>query len=90
MLWLWDVFNILLQLYEVFIVMDVFIIVQLSKIIFCYFELVGLLILVLIEIFLVLICDGGVIVEGFDVELDELCVISENVGQFLVDLEEYE
>ncbi len=31
--------------------------------------------------------DGGVIARGFDVELDELRALSENAGQFLLDLE---
>jgi DNA mismatch repair protein MutS len=31
--------------------------------------------------------DGGVIARGFDAELDELRALSENAGQFLVDLE---
>ena len=31
--------------------------------------------------------DGGVIARGYDVELDELRALSENAGQFLVDLE---
>lgn len=31
--------------------------------------------------------DGGVIADGFDVELDELRSLSENAGQFLLDLE---
>ncbi|WP_230409528.1 DNA mismatch repair protein MutS [Undibacterium fentianense] len=31
--------------------------------------------------------DGGVIAKGFDVELDELRALSENAGQFLIDLE---
>ena len=31
--------------------------------------------------------DGGVIATGFDVELDELRALSENAGQFLIDLE---
>lgn len=31
--------------------------------------------------------DGGVIAHGFDAELDELRALSENAGQFLVDLE---
>ena len=35
----------------------------------------------------VVIRDGGVIAEGYDSELDELRGISENAGQFLVDLE---
>jgi len=35
----------------------------------------------------VVIRDGGVIAEGYDAELDELRGLSENAGQFLVDLE---
>jgi DNA mismatch repair protein MutS len=35
----------------------------------------------------VVIRDGGVIAEGYDSELDELRNISENAGQFLIDLE---
>jgi DNA mismatch repair protein MutS len=38
----------------------------------------------------VVIRDGGVIKEGFDPELDELRNLSENAGQFLVDLEQQE
>jgi len=38
----------------------------------------------------VLIRDGGVIAEGFDAALDELLKLSENAGQFLIDLEERE
>lgn len=38
----------------------------------------------------VVIRDGGVIKEGFDAELDELKGLSENAGQFLVDLETQE
>lgn len=34
-----------------------------------------------------MIRDGGVIARGFDAELDELRALSENAGQFLVDLE---
>jgi DNA mismatch repair protein MutS len=35
----------------------------------------------------VLVRDGGVIARGYDVDLDELRDISENCGQFLIDLE---
>ncbi len=35
----------------------------------------------------VLVRDGGVIAPGYDAELDELRAISENAGQFLLDLE---
>lgn len=38
----------------------------------------------------VVIRDGGVIKEGFDAELDELKGLSENAGQFLIDLETQE
>ncbi len=38
----------------------------------------------------VVIRDGGVIREGFDAELDELRSISQNAGQFLLDIEERE
>lgn len=55
-----------------------------------YPDLAGLLNKAIIETPPVLIRDGGVIAEGFDPELDELRAISENAGQFLVDLEERE
>lgn len=38
----------------------------------------------------VVIRDGGVIKEGYDAELDELKSLSENAGQFLIDLENRE
>ena len=38
----------------------------------------------------VVIRDGGVIAEGYDSELDELRGLSENAGQYLVDLEQRE
>jgi DNA mismatch repair protein MutS len=38
----------------------------------------------------VLIRDGGVIAPGYDTELDELRALSENAGQYLVDLEQRE
>ncbi len=34
--------------------------------------------------------EGGVIAEGYDAELDELLALSENAGQFLIELEERE
>ncbi|MVF12781.1 DNA mismatch repair protein MutS [Ketobacter sp. MCCC 1A13808] len=85
-----DALNILPQLHEALTAMDAPIIAQLSKTISCYPELAGLLTSALIETPPVLIRDGGVIAEGFDAELDELRAISENAGQFLVDLEEQE
>ena len=50
-------------------------------------EIVSLLFNAIIENPPVVIRDGGVIKEGFDQELDELRNISENAGQFLLDLE---
>ena len=50
-------------------------------------ELADLLDSALVESPPVVIRDGGVIKEGFDAELDELKNLSENAGQFLVDLE---
>jgi len=38
----------------------------------------------------VMVRDGGVFARGFDAELDELRALSENAGQFLVDLESRE
>ncbi|GAA3940558.1 DNA mismatch repair protein MutS [Litoribacillus peritrichatus] len=52
-----------------------------------YPELSDLLTKAIIENPPVVIRDGGVIAEGFDPELDELRGLSENAGQFLVDLE---
>lgn len=50
-------------------------------------EIVALLCKAIIENPAVVIREGGVIAEGFDSELDELRGISENAGQFLLDLE---
>ncbi len=50
-------------------------------------DLVDLLSKAIIENPPVVIRDGGVIAEGFDAELDELRGISENAGQYLLDLE---
>lgn len=50
-------------------------------------ELLDLLQRALIENPPVLIRDGGVIAEGYDSELDELRAISQNAGQFLLDIE---
>jgi len=52
-----------------------------------YPELVNTLERAIIENPPVVIRDGGVIAEGFDEELDELRGISENAGQFLIDIE---
>lgn len=50
-------------------------------------ELTDLLNRALVENPPAIIRDGGVIAEGYDQELDELRALSENAGQFLVDLE---
>lgn len=55
-----------------------------------YPELAETLTKAIIETPPVLIRDGGVIAEGFDAELDELRGISENAGQYLIDLEQRE
>ncbi len=62
-------------------------IVKLASIISEYPELADLLERAIIENPPVVIREGGVIAEGFDEELDELRNISENAGQFLLDVE---
>ncbi|HSP01314.1 MAG TPA: DNA mismatch repair protein MutS, partial [Thioalkalivibrio sp.] len=62
-------------------------IVKLATIISEYPELADLLERAIIDNPPVVIRDGGVIREGFDEELDELRNISENAGQFLLDVE---
>jgi len=53
-------------------------------------DLVSLLDKAVVENPPVVIRDGGVIAEGYDAELDELRNISNNAGQFLIDLETQE
>jgi len=60
---------------------------QLAKRIATYPELVETLQSAIIENPPVVIRDGGVIAEGYDSELDELRGLSENAGQFLMDIE---
>lgn len=62
-------------------------VVKLATTISEYPELASLLERAIIENPPVVIRDGGVIREGFDEELDELRNISENAGQFLLDVE---
>jgi len=52
-----------------------------------YPELAGLLERAIIDNPPAVIRDGGVLKAGYDSELDELLAISENAGQFLIDLE---
>ncbi|OJT00943.1 DNA mismatch repair protein MutS [Marinobacter nauticus] len=61
--------------------------VKLATVIGEYPELADLLERAIIENPPVVIRDGGVIAEGFDKELDELRNISENAGQYLLDVE---
>jgi DNA mismatch repair protein MutS len=63
---------------------------ELSKSISTFPEIVDLLNRAIIENPPVIIRDGGVIAEGYDNELDELRNISSNAGQFLIDLETQE
>ncbi len=63
---------------------------QLAKEIREFPELADLLERAIIDNPPVVIRDGGVIKEGFDPELDELRSLSQNAGQFLVDLENRE
>ncbi|WP_041523630.1 DNA mismatch repair protein MutS [Gilvimarinus agarilyticus] len=60
---------------------------ELSQAISSFPELVDLLQRAIVENPPVVIRDGGVIAEGYDTELDELRNISNNAGQYLVDLE---
>lgn len=62
-------------------------IVKLGKRISTYPEWVETLEKAVVENPPVVIRDGGVIAEGYDEELDELRGISENAGQFLIDIE---
>lgn len=60
---------------------------NLALVISTYPDLVALLEKAIIENPPVIIRDGGVIAEGYDEELDELRGLSENAGQFLIDIE---
>jgi DNA mismatch repair protein MutS len=62
-------------------------ITQLKKYIKPFPELLSLLQSAIIEHPPLLIRDGGVIADGYHSELDELRALSENAGQYLVDLE---
>ena len=63
---------------------------QLSQAISDFPQLVELLTRAIIENPPVIIRDGGVIASGYDIELDELRGLSQNAGQFLLDLETQE
>lgn len=60
---------------------------QLATIAGTYPELAALLARAIIDNPPAVIRDGGVLKTGYDAELDELLALSENAGQFLIDLE---
>ena len=60
---------------------------QLASTIGTYPELADLLARAIIDNPPAVIRDGGVLKTGYDAELDELQAMSENAGQFLMDLE---
>ncbi|WP_203140546.1 DNA mismatch repair protein MutS [Marinobacter mangrovi] len=82
-----DAFNLLPELQSVLGAVDSEHVAQLSQTVSTYPELADLLTRAIIENPPVVIRDGGVIAEGYDEELDELRNISENAGQFLLDVE---
>jgi DNA mismatch repair protein MutS len=82
-----DTFNLLPELQHFLNNSDSLLLSTLKERISEYPELADLLTRAIIENPPVVIRDGGVIADGFDAELDELRGLSENAGQFLVDLE---
>lgn len=85
-----DAMNVLPALQDALRAVEATVISELGTVISEYPELADLLNRALVEAPPVVIRDGGVIAEGYDSELDELRSISENAGQFLVDLEAQE
>jgi DNA mismatch repair protein MutS len=63
---------------------------ELSQQIDEYPQLYQLLLTAIVETPPIVIRDGGVIADGYDTELDEYRSLSENAGQFLIDLEKRE
>ncbi|MFO7529635.1 MAG: DNA mismatch repair protein MutS [Marinobacter sp.] len=82
-----DAFQTLPELQETLKPVNSHHVVKLATIIGEYPELADLLERAVIDNPPVVIRDGGVIREGFDEELDELRNISENAGQYLLDVE---
>ena len=82
-----DAFQVLPDLQKALTPVNSHLIVKLATIISEYPELADLLERSVIDNPPVVIRDGGVIREGFDAELDDLRNISENAGQFLLDVE---
>ncbi|MEC7816213.1 MAG: DNA mismatch repair protein MutS [Pseudomonadota bacterium] len=82
-----DAFQTLPELQETLKPVNSHHIVKLATTVGEYPELANLLERAIIENPPVVIREGGVIAEGFDAELDELRNISENAGQYLLDVE---
>ncbi len=82
-----DTFHLLPELQHLLSNQDCELLNTLKQQISDYPELCDLLTRAIIDNPPVVIRDGGVIAEGYDGELDELRGLSENAGQFLVDLE---
>ena len=82
-----DAFHVLPDLQKALTPVNSHLIVKLATIIGEYPELADLLEGSIIDNPPVVIREGGVIKEGFDAELDDLRNISENAGQFLLDVE---
>ena len=82
-----DAFGVLPDLQQTLKPVNAHHVVRLASTIGEYPQLADLLARAIIENPPVVIRDGGVIAEGFDPELDEFRNISENAGQFLLDVE---
>src|SRR5690554_5682994 len=82
-----DALNALPALQSVLAKLDVTRVQELSKAISSYPELADILSRAIIDNPPAVIREGGVLKLGYDTELDELLTISENAGQFLIDLE---
>jgi DNA mismatch repair protein MutS len=85
-----DALAALPSLHEIITPLDTPLIPQLRERLGLHPDLLALLQRSILENPPVLIRDGGVIAKGYDSELDELRELSENAGQFLLDLEQRE
>lgn len=81
------IFSVLPELQKQLAPIDAPLIRMLATKIRAFPELLDLLSRALIDVPPVIIRDGGVIAMGYDSELDELRTLSENAGQYLIDLE---
>jgi len=85
-----DSLNVLPELQELIADVNSEHVRNLAQTIATYPELADLLERAIIENPPMVIRDGGVLREGFDAELDELRGLSENAGQYLIDVEQRE